>query len=278
VTRLPIALMNYEDGGAQPVGGYDFRPLQRAFTQAEVVPALVLYCEAKNYRFGAGEAKYAAAEALSDEMGGALRRRVGVDGSWTYAPAIFYNPNVLVLRRWWNQDDPGVYGTQRPQRWPPASASWIVTDARALTGAPVDLSLPRKGSGRGCGTPRRELVSRPHSRPATTSSTCDTRRSIAQPGQHPTRTRGLRVYGCPCVWAGMWTEPRPLSRFVVRAEQAAVRFPVIVEGGRGRKLCPYVGGGPRGTPRTVTPAGPRAACQTPDRYRPRGDLSTAQAT
>jgi hypothetical protein len=28
-------------------------------------------------------------------------------------PAIFYNPNLLTLRRWWNQDDPGVYDDQR---------------------------------------------------------------------------------------------------------------------------------------------------------------------
>jgi len=113
VTRIDIALFNYEDGGASPSGGYDFRPLQRAFAQAETVPALILYCEAKNYRDRAGEAKYAAAEALSDELGVPYAVELGSMARGPMPPAIFYNPNILVLRRWWNQDDPGVYDDQR---------------------------------------------------------------------------------------------------------------------------------------------------------------------
>ncbi len=113
MTRLPIALYNYQNGGAQPGGGYDFRPLQRAFAQAEEIPSLILFCEAKNYRDRAGEAKYAAAEALSDELGVPYAVELGAMMRGPLPPAIFYNPDVLILRRWWNQDDPGVYDDQR---------------------------------------------------------------------------------------------------------------------------------------------------------------------
>jgi hypothetical protein len=113
VTRIDIALFNYESGGARPSGGYDFRSLQRAVAQAEAIPTLILLCEAKNYRDRAGEAKYAAAEALSDELVVPYAVEVGSMARGPMPPAIFYNPEVLVLRRWWNQDDPGVYDDQR---------------------------------------------------------------------------------------------------------------------------------------------------------------------
>jgi hypothetical protein len=43
-TRIDLALFNYENGGRLPDGGYDFLPLRRAFAQAEVQPALILFC------------------------------------------------------------------------------------------------------------------------------------------------------------------------------------------------------------------------------------------
>jgi len=42
VTRVVVALFNYQNGGMQPGGGYDFRPLQRAFAQAQEIAALIL--------------------------------------------------------------------------------------------------------------------------------------------------------------------------------------------------------------------------------------------
>ena len=113
MARIPVALFNYQDGGRQPDGGYTFRPLQRAFSSLEVPPALILFCEAKNYRDRAGEAKYAAAEALSDQLGVPYSVELGSMSRGPLPPAIFYNPDVLILRRWWNQDDPGVYDDQR---------------------------------------------------------------------------------------------------------------------------------------------------------------------
>ncbi|MFK3984452.1 hypothetical protein ACI2K4_29275 [Micromonospora sp. NPDC050397] len=113
MVRVPIALFNYENGGRSPDGGYDFSRLQCAFADVDEPPALILFCEAKNYRDHAGVAKYAAAEALSDALGVPYVVELGSMPRGPLPPAIFYNPNLLVLRRWWNQDDPGVYDDQR---------------------------------------------------------------------------------------------------------------------------------------------------------------------
>jgi hypothetical protein len=113
VTRIDIALFNYEDGGRTAEGTYDFTKLQRAFSNVDAPPALILFCEAKNYKDHAGEPKYAAAEALSDQLGVPYVVEIGSMARGPLPPAIFYNPDLLVLRRWWNQDDPGVYNDQR---------------------------------------------------------------------------------------------------------------------------------------------------------------------
>jgi hypothetical protein len=74
---------------------------------------VVLFCEAKNFREHAGEAKHAAAEALSDELGVPYVVELGWMKRGPMPPAIFYDPTVLVLRRWWQQDDPGAFDDQR---------------------------------------------------------------------------------------------------------------------------------------------------------------------
>jgi hypothetical protein len=68
MTRIGVALFNYESGGRASDGTYDFTKLRCAFSGLSEPPALILFCEAKNYRDNAGAAKYAAAEALSDEL------------------------------------------------------------------------------------------------------------------------------------------------------------------------------------------------------------------
>ncbi|MDG4764454.1 hypothetical protein O7632_10105 [Solwaraspora sp. WMMD406] len=113
MTRIDIALFNYENGGRTPDGRYDFTRLQYAFADVTAVPALILFCEAKHYRDNAGMAKYAAAEALSDELGVPYVVELGWMRRGPMPPAIFYNPDLLVLRRWWNPDDPAAFDDQR---------------------------------------------------------------------------------------------------------------------------------------------------------------------
>lgn len=50
MTYIDVALFNFEDGGRLADGTYDFTRLQRAFTDVETAPSLVLLCEAKNYK------------------------------------------------------------------------------------------------------------------------------------------------------------------------------------------------------------------------------------
>ncbi|ROO63046.1 hypothetical protein EDC02_5057 [Micromonospora sp. Llam0] len=113
MTRIDIALFNFQDGGWTPDGGPDFAPLQQAFADVTAAPALILLCEAKRYSDNAGAAKYAAAEALSDQLGVPYVAELGWMPRGPMPPAIFYNPNLLALRRWWNQDDPAAFDDQR---------------------------------------------------------------------------------------------------------------------------------------------------------------------
>lgn len=113
MTAIPVALFNYEDGGQQANHTYDFTKLALAFNTVDEPPALILLCEAKNWRDNAGEPKYAAAEALSDRLGVPYVVEIGSMNRGPWPPAILWNPNVLTLRRWWQPDDPDTYQDQR---------------------------------------------------------------------------------------------------------------------------------------------------------------------
>lgn len=113
MTRVEVALFNFRGGGRRPDRSYDFSALQDAFRAVETPPALILLCEARGYRDQAGAAKYAAAEALSDQLGVPYVAEIGSVPRGPLPPAIFYNPDILVLRSWWQPDDPGVFDDQR---------------------------------------------------------------------------------------------------------------------------------------------------------------------
>jgi hypothetical protein len=111
MTRIPVALFNYQDVGFRS-GTYDFRPLQHALSEAET-PALILFCEGRRYRSNGGEGLYWCAEALSDEFGVPYIPLPGTMRQGPMGPVIFYNPDVLIARNWWDGANPDEFIDKR---------------------------------------------------------------------------------------------------------------------------------------------------------------------
>jgi len=109
MTRIGTALFNCQGGCLRSDGGYDFRRLQRAAADLDTAPALWLICEAKMWRANANVGLHGAAEALSDTLGVPYVGVLGTCPRGPIPPAIIYDPTVLVLRSWWNPDDPYGY-------------------------------------------------------------------------------------------------------------------------------------------------------------------------
>ncbi|MEV4706748.1 hypothetical protein [Actinoplanes sp. NPDC049316] len=109
MTRVVVALFNIQSGCLLPAGGYDFRRLQRAAADLDAPASLWLINEAKMWRADANVGLHGAAEALSDALGLPYVGVLGTCPRGPIPPAIIYDPTVLVLRSWWNPDDPYTY-------------------------------------------------------------------------------------------------------------------------------------------------------------------------
>ncbi len=110
MTRIPVALFNIQSGCLRQGGnGYDFERLQRAAAHLTEPPALWLLNEAKQWRADANHGLHGAAEALSDTLGVPYTGLLGTSDRGSIPPAIAYDSNQLVLRSWWNPDDPYSY-------------------------------------------------------------------------------------------------------------------------------------------------------------------------
>lgn len=105
MARLPIALFNFEDGGLQSDGTYDFAKLQRAFADTNETPALIMLCEAKHYDNNGSAGLFAAADALSEELGREYVGELGWCERGPFGPAIFYDPQALKLLSWRGRAD-----------------------------------------------------------------------------------------------------------------------------------------------------------------------------
>jgi endonuclease/exonuclease/phosphatase family metal-dependent hydrolase len=105
--RLPVALFNFQDGGQQPDGTYDFGLLQHAFSAAEP-PDLIVLCEAKRYIDDGGRRLHEAAAALRAKLSLPYVGLLGSCDRGPWPPAVFYNPCMLQLQRWWEN------GSSRP--------------------------------------------------------------------------------------------------------------------------------------------------------------------
>jgi hypothetical protein len=150
MTRLHVALLNMKDGAQVARGRYDFDRLRRAFATVEHEPEVVQYCEATHYRDHAGEAKYAGRRGVVGRVGRAVRGGAGIDDPRPLPPAIFCDPNRLILRRWWQHDDPGAFDNQHARAANTPDGTWSA-DTRAvdqLIGG-WDTSLARRVDGAG---------------------------------------------------------------------------------------------------------------------------------
>ena len=113
MTRITVALFNLRAGGRTLTGGYDFTGLQAALAQTSEAPALLLFCEGRDYASNGAAALHAAAEALADQCGVPYAAELGVNSRGPLPPAIFYNPRLLQLRQWWNGHDPDTFDDLR---------------------------------------------------------------------------------------------------------------------------------------------------------------------
>jgi hypothetical protein len=113
MTRLVVALFNIKDGclqpGWHPSGNHDFQRLQRAAADLHSPPALWLINEAKQWRSDANTGLHGAAEALADVLDIPYVGVLGTGSRGPIPPAIIYDPTAVVLRSWWNPDDPYSY-------------------------------------------------------------------------------------------------------------------------------------------------------------------------
>lgn len=111
---IGCVLINYQNGGLQPGGGYDFAPLIAAFADSPRQPDLIFYCEAKHYADRGGTGLLLAAQAISDKFGVPYIGLLGYMERAPLPPAFFYNPNVLtLLPPWYGHGSHHDYQDQR---------------------------------------------------------------------------------------------------------------------------------------------------------------------
>ncbi|XVU24278.1 hypothetical protein ACQPZJ_44790 [Actinoplanes sp. CA-054009] len=114
MTRLMIATYNYQAGGAHGAT-FDMRPLQRAFASLDTAPAVILFCEAKNYRRDQYRGLRLAEKALTDVLDAPYIGLLGTSQNGPLPPAIFYNTTLLTNLDWPSDDphDPNVFADKR---------------------------------------------------------------------------------------------------------------------------------------------------------------------
>jgi hypothetical protein len=155
-TLVRLALLNVRSGALRRDGTFDFIRLCSAFVGVDA--SLVVINECKLWADHGNAGLLGAAEALSCRLG---RPFVGVLGACErgpFPPAIFWDPTVLRLHRWWDQhshpryDDKtgvaefGLPGTTRrflviPEHWHPRSAEVRLEQARRVDRYGADARL-----------------------------------------------------------------------------------------------------------------------------------------
>ncbi|MEV4708218.1 hypothetical protein [Actinoplanes sp. NPDC049316] len=110
---LPVLTCNYEGGGLNKATlRYRFDGLQNTLSRAPKRPALILFCEAKNYGAAGNTGLYQAAEAITDVLGTPYAALLGRGDRGPITPAIFYDPGLLLPRFWIDRGEVDPYPDQ----------------------------------------------------------------------------------------------------------------------------------------------------------------------
>ncbi|HYG83980.1 MAG TPA: hypothetical protein VD907_03815 [Verrucomicrobiae bacterium] len=104
--ELPMCLFNFEAGGLQPSGQYDFGKLRLAFKNIRPRPVLIVINEGKEWGSKGSIPLFAANSALMAELGGTYEAHLGHSERGPFGPAIFFDPNVLEIKYWGDERVP----------------------------------------------------------------------------------------------------------------------------------------------------------------------------
>ncbi len=144
MASIGCILFNYEHGGLQTDGHYEFEPLQRTLADCPRRGDLVFLCEAKSYGDKGKTGLLLAAKAISEVFDAPYVGLLGWLDRGPIPPAIFYNPQALThLPPWYGA---GSYDAYADQRNVAHFAVRAANDTDFLAG--VDHWEPLSGSGR----------------------------------------------------------------------------------------------------------------------------------
>ncbi|MBF9132726.1 hypothetical protein I0C86_27775 [Plantactinospora sp. S1510] len=137
-----MALFNFEGGGLQPDGTFALDKLCRAFEHVHRVPALVALCEAKEWGRDGNRGLLSATAALGRQLDRPYVGHLGWRERGPIEPALLYDPTVLDLTSWYNDNG---YPTHDDKR---GLAEFRVRATGVQFGVLVEHWDPRSGASR----------------------------------------------------------------------------------------------------------------------------------
>lgn len=99
-TLLPVVLFNFKDGGRTSPGNYDFTRLERALSYLHEPPALLIFCEAKEWGYWGRTPLLKAAQTVSYRFDIPYQTDLAYIDRGDFGPAVLFNPNLLQLDYW----------------------------------------------------------------------------------------------------------------------------------------------------------------------------------
>jgi hypothetical protein len=99
-TLLPVVLFNFKDGGRTSPGNYDFAGLEYTLSYLQEPPALIIFCEAKEWGYWGRTPLFKAAQTVSDIFGVPYQADIAYIDRGDFGPAVLFNPNLLQFDYW----------------------------------------------------------------------------------------------------------------------------------------------------------------------------------